>query len=262
MVKFQIVIPSIESTYEQGYVLFNFPEGAKKIFLCDKEKEAIADYFQGKYKLPTYNEDLLLQEDGEGKYFFIKIMFGKVFEGHRVSFVEGLLLENDQYRNTKIFQERRGMLEGKIFVPVDCQVDLRRGTHRSGLIFRSGDNEFILELSLQEGALVAAYQDCHHIDLSLESEDPEGSNGALIFFVREYCRNYAGDFLRAKICYDSKKRACLILESQNENANFKFNIITGLILAQQLKVEILIDQDFFENTEESKREEEDILGLD
>lgn len=104
MSRHQIVIPDIANTYELGYVLFNFPEGTKKIFLKVEEVEIIRKFFQGKYILPNYNADLLLEIDAERNYFFTKLVGDRHLEGWRVSLAEGLLLEREH--DTRIFQKR------------------------------------------------------------------------------------------------------------------------------------------------------------
>lgn len=107
MPRYQIVIPDIANTYELGYVLFNYPEGVKKILLKVEDAEIIKKFFQGKHKLSKFNGDLLLEKgEKEGEYFFKMIAGSKVLESWHVGFAEGLLYERE--RDTKIFFEGRG----------------------------------------------------------------------------------------------------------------------------------------------------------
>lgn len=95
--EYRVIVPPIENTYPQGYILLFTYGGVVRAKISEEEIKKIDNFFSGKYLPDEVYKELKLEKDVEGNYYFLQKLADDAPAGsikRRLSFVDGIILEH------------------------------------------------------------------------------------------------------------------------------------------------------------------------
>jgi len=150
-------------------------------------------------------------------------------------------------------------------VPVKFTIERLYGRKCSQVSLQADDGRFYnFMIAPLVGEIIILYKDKILGQKSLDPfvENPARDFEVLDFFIRFYQSQSGNNFVRLNICRDSSHKLCVMLTDDKGN-HFKMMPDVGLLVATQLEIELVIDQELFtEKNKSNKESSEDEFGLD